>query len=104
MTGGLIDDDQGGFRAGMGCVDRIFTLKQIGEKTREKTHRVCVGFIDLEKAYDRVNRKNLWQVLRMYDVDGKLLSGNKSMYVDNLACVRVKGSESKQLRVDSSLI
>ena len=29
---GLTDDEQGGFRAGKGCVDQIFTLKQIGEK------------------------------------------------------------------------
>ena len=27
---------KGGFREGRGCVDQIFTLKQIGEKTREK--------------------------------------------------------------------
>ena len=32
VTKGLIDDEQGDFRAGMGCVDQIFTLKQIGEK------------------------------------------------------------------------
>ena len=33
-----------------------------------------MGFMDLEKAYDRVNREALWQVLRMYDVGGKLLN------------------------------
>ena len=32
MTGGLIDDEQCGFREGRGCVDQSFTLKQIGEK------------------------------------------------------------------------
>ena len=32
VTGGLINDEQGGFRAGRVCVDQIFTLKQIGEK------------------------------------------------------------------------
>ena len=37
---------------------------------REKKGRVYVGFIDLEKAYDRVNRNVLWCVLRMYDVGG----------------------------------
>ena len=36
MTESLIDDEQGGFRSGIGCVDQIFTLKQIGEKGREK--------------------------------------------------------------------
>ena len=32
VTGGLIDDEQGGFRAGRGYVDQIFTLIQIDEK------------------------------------------------------------------------
>ena len=32
---------------------------------------------------------------------GKLLSGIKSMNVDNSACVRVKGGESEQFRIDS---
>ena len=75
-SGGLIDDDQGVFREGRGCVDQIFTLKQIGEKAREKKSRLYVGFINLKKAYDK---ETLWQVLRMYDRGGKLLSG--SMYV-----------------------
>ena len=51
-----------------------------------------VGFMDLEKAYDRVNREAIWQVLRMYDVGDKLLNGIKSMYVNSQACVRVSGS------------
>ena len=53
MTEGLIDDNQGGY------VDQIFTLKKIGRKAREKKCRVYVGFMDLEKAYDRVNRETL---------------------------------------------
>ena len=60
-----------------------------------------MGFTDLEKAYDRVNREVLWQVLRMYDVGGKLLNGIKSMYVHSSVCVRVKGGESEQFRIDS---
>ena len=70
-TEGLIDDEHGGFRAGRGYVNQIFTLKQI----------VYVGFIDLEKANNRVNTEVLQQELRMYDVEGKLLSGIKSMYM-----------------------
>ena len=50
-----------------------------------------MGFIDLENAYDSVNREALWQVLRMYNVGDKLLNGIKSRYVDISACVRVKG-------------
>ena len=40
----------------VGCVDQIFTLKQIGEKTWEK-NVVFVGLRDEEEVYDRVNRE-----------------------------------------------
>ena len=55
----MIDDEQGSLERG-GGVDQIFTPKQIGEKAREKKGRVDVGFIDLEKTYDRANREALW--------------------------------------------
>ena len=52
-----------------------------------------MDFMDLE-VYDKVNREAQWQVLKMYDVGGKLLNGIKSMYFNNLTCARVKGVES----------
>ena len=36
----------------------------------------------------------------MHGVGGKLLSGIKCMYVDSLACVRIKGSKNEQFRLD----
>ena len=62
-----------------------------------------VGFIDLEKAHDRVKREVLLQVLRKYDVGSKLLSGIKSMYIDSSTCVRVKGGESERFRIDNEV-
>ena len=61
---------------------------------------VYMGIIDLEKAYDRVNWEALWQGLRMYDVRGKLSGEIKSMYVDSLACVIVKGDLTERFRID----
>ena len=60
-----------------------------------------VGFIDLKKVHDTVNREALWRVLRMYDVRGKLLSGIKNMHINKLPCVKVKGGESEQFKLDS---
>ena len=40
VTGGLIGDEQGVFRAGRGCLDQIFILKQIDEKAKEKKSSV----------------------------------------------------------------
>ena len=42
MTKGLIDDEQGGFRSGMGCVDQIFTLKQLRRKHTRRNKRYCI--------------------------------------------------------------
>ena len=50
--------------------------------------------------YDTVSREILYQVLRMYDISGKLLNGIKSMHVNYLACVSVNRSESKCFSID----
>ena len=50
-----------------------------------------MDFMYLEKAYDRVNREGLWQVLRMYGVGGKLLNGIRSMYVNIPSHVSKRG-------------
>ena len=48
VTEGLIVDEQGGFRLGRGCVNHIFTLKQIGEKARERERKkkMYIGLLD----------------------------------------------------------
>ena len=42
MTGVLIDDEHEDFREGRGYLDQNFTLKQIGEKAKEK--KLVCGF------------------------------------------------------------
>ena len=54
-----------------------------------------MAFMDLEKAYDRVDREALWQVLRIYGIGGKVLKGIMSFYDGSKACVRVSGTESE---------
>ena len=65
------------------CRSDLHTKADRWERTREKL-KVYVNFIDLEKAYGRVNREALCQVLKMYDVGGKLLGGTESKYVHSL--------------------
>ena len=47
------------------------------------------AFMDLEKAYNTIDRHGMWQMLRVYGVGGKLLKAVQSFYVDSRACVRV---------------
>ena len=47
------------------------------------------AFMNLEKAYYMIDRHGIWQMLRVYGVEGKLLKAVPSFYVDSRACVRV---------------
>ena len=94
-TESVIDEVQCGFRRGRGCIDQIFIVRQICEKYLAKNKDVYFAFLDLEKAYDRVDRDALWRVLRLYGIGGKLLEGVKSLYVNSSACVRVGNEVSE---------
>jgi len=52
-----VDDMQFGFMKGKGTTDAIFTVRQIQENFRVKGKKLYFGFVDLEKAFDRVPRE-----------------------------------------------
>ena len=66
ITEGIVLEEQGAFRKGRSCVDQLFTVRQLGEKIIEKNKRMLMVCVDLEKAYDSVDRELLWRVLRTY--------------------------------------
>ena len=73
---------QHGFRPGRGTLDLIFVLKLLLEKSWEWNKPRFVGFIDLQKAFDRVPRERLWSVLRTreYSIPSDLVRAIKSIY------------------------
>jgi hypothetical protein len=75
-----IRDQQSGFRKGGSCVDQVFVLRCVCEKYLEKKKEAFVAFMDMEKAYDRVNMQTKGEMLRIYGVGSKILSAIKSMY------------------------
>ena len=92
-------EEQGAFRRGRSCVDQLFIVRQLGEKIIEKNRRMLMVCVDLEKAYDRVDRELLWKVLRTYGVNGALMRAVKSLYENSKACVIVQGKESDWFKV-----
>ncbi len=80
ITDKSVGADQGGFRKGRGCVDQMFAVKILVEKYLEEDRKLFATFLDLENAYDRVDRKGLWDTLRVNGVGGQFLEGIRSFY------------------------
>ncbi len=56
--------------------------------------------MDLEKAYDRVDRKDPWDTLRVYGVGGQLLEGIGSYSENASASMGVNGELSENFSVE----
>ena len=69
-----IYEEQGGFRRGRGCSDQVITLMLLGQMKARFRKGMFATFIDFRKAYDRVDRKKLWQCLQDSGFGGRILS------------------------------
>jgi exonuclease III len=98
-----IQDEQCGFRRGRGVTDQLFTLQQVIEKAWEYDIPLYNAFVDLEKAYDRVDRGRLWSILEEYGVDLPLIRAIASLYSKSRSCVRVLGRKSEYFSVGAGL-
>ena len=72
LTEGKLGENQAGFRRNRGCQDQIFALRQIIEKSWEYNKDLYLGFVDLEKAYDKVPRHSMFRTLQLYGINGYL--------------------------------
>ena len=84
--------EQAGFRKGRGCMDQIFTLRNIIEQCTEWQRQLYINYMDFEKAFDSIHRECLWYILRAYGIPQQIVLVISSFY-NNFKC-RVGNSES----------
>ena len=75
-----IGEELFGFMPGRSTTDPVFTLRQTMEKHREKQKGLHMVFIDLEKAYDRVPRQEVWRCMREDEVLKNYVKMVQDMY------------------------
>ncbi|KAK3523969.1 hypothetical protein QTP70_017490, partial [Hemibagrus guttatus] len=84
-----IQEEQCGFRPSRGTLDQLNTLHRVLEGSWEFAQPVHMCFVDLMKAFDRVPRGILWEVLWEYGVRGPLLRAVRSLYNRSRSLVRI---------------
>ena len=95
-----ICDEQNGFRKGRSCLDHIYSLTSIIKNRKQAGKDTHVAFIDMEKAFDRVDRSLLYFKLLKMGIGGKVLSGVKNMYNCSKACLNINGHLTEAFSTD----
>ena len=99
----LLRDNQAGFRPGKGYADQIFSLRLLLSKRSEFQQPTCVLFVNFKAAFDFINRKAFWVVLRQYGMPSKLVAPFRALYFNTKCTVRVNGKDSAPFSVNTGV-
>ena len=98
-----IGEQQFGFMPERSTTDAIFCLRMLLEKCTEGQKAVHCAFIDLEKAYDRVPREELWECLRLAETSECYVTIIKDMYDGATTTVRSAAGLTEEFKVGVGL-
>jgi hypothetical protein len=92
---GCIPDTQFGFLKDKGTADAIFMSRGLAAHTLKlEGGQLFRCFIDLKKAYDMVDRKVLWDLLKLYGLPEKIVRIIRAFHDGALATVHVGDEKS----------
>ena len=85
---GLLPEEQCGFRPNRSTTDMMFVLRRLQEIGWKAGVSLFMCSIDLQKAYDTVDRTLLWQVLTRIGVPTQVIAVIQQFHEGMRACVR----------------
>ncbi|KAK3527096.1 hypothetical protein QTP86_010830 [Hemibagrus guttatus] len=98
-----ICEQQYGFMPRKSTTDAIFALRILMEKYRDGQRELHCVFVDLEKAYDRVPREELWYCMRKSGVAEKYVRLVQDMYERSRTVVRCAVGQTEEFKVEVGL-
>ncbi|KAK3535022.1 hypothetical protein QTP70_001979 [Hemibagrus guttatus] len=98
-----ICEQQYGFMPRKSTTDAIFALRILMEKYKDGQRELHCVFVDLEKAYDRVPREELWYCMRKSGVAEKYVRVVQDMYERSRTRVRCAVGQTEEFKVEVGL-
>lgn len=97
---GIIADEQAAFRQHRGVRDHLFVLSEIIRVRMEKKKPTYACFVDLRKAFDRVDRNELFARLWEVGIRGHMLYVLLHMYNEVESCVSINGQLTERFQYE----
>ena len=69
-------------------LDRSGILRALAERARAQGVKLYICAVDLEKAFDSVDRQLLWAALQRAGIEGRMLATLQALYADVPVCVK----------------
>jgi Reverse transcriptase (RNA-dependent DNA polymerase) len=93
-------DEQAGFRKDRGTVQQILALRLVAEKARRKGKKIYNCFVDFQKAFDSIDQRVAWAVMKSYGVNDKLVRIIQDINDNAMAAVRIKSEMGEWFRTN----
>ena len=81
----VMGEEQNGFRSDRRGEDNMFVVGEIIQHMKRENRKLYMAFLDIEKAYDRVDRSILCSVLSRVGMSTKYVNIIRSMYEETKA-------------------
>ena len=94
-----LPDVQAGFRKGRGARDQIANICWIIEKARELQKNIYFCFSDYAKAFDCVDHKKLWKILKQMGIPDHLTCLLRNLYAGQEATVRTRHGTTDRFQI-----
>ena len=94
---------EAGFRKGRGTRDQIANIRWINEKARKFQKNIYFCFIDYAKAFDYVDHKKLWEILKEMGIADHLTFLLRNLYAGQEAIVRTRHGTTDWFQIGKGL-
>ena len=94
---------QAGFRKSRSTLSNILALRRIIEGIRLKNIPLTMVFVDFCKAFDSINRDQMFKILEAYGIPNEIINAIKVIYKDNIAAVITPTGLTEFFRVLSGI-
>jgi hypothetical protein len=99
----FLPEAQCGFRKNRSTVDVMFCSKMLSSFAKEKQVPIYKCFVDLTKAYDKVDRSILWKVLERRGIPTCMIELIRNTLDGSEAKVRINGKLSDSFKLERGL-